>query len=63
MKKIYDKHKNIWWAWANVGEQMTKDDFLWFQRYHLFWLEAQEGHLVLTHKPSAFHSIMGLCSS
>ncbi len=24
----YDKHKEIWWAWANVGEWMTWDDFL-----------------------------------
>ncbi len=28
MKQIYDKHKEIWWAWANVGEWMTHDDFL-----------------------------------
>jgi hypothetical protein len=23
MKQIYDKHKEIWWAWANASEQMT----------------------------------------
>ncbi len=28
MKQIYDKHKEIWWAWANAGEWMTQDDFL-----------------------------------
>jgi hypothetical protein len=28
MKQIYDKHKEIWWAWASVGERMTWDDFL-----------------------------------
>jgi hypothetical protein len=31
MKQIYEKHKEIWWAWANVGEQMTRDDFLQFE--------------------------------
>jgi len=31
MKQIYDKHKNIWWAWVNLGEQTTWDDFLQFQ--------------------------------
>jgi hypothetical protein len=31
MKQIFDKHKEIWWAWANVGEWMTRDDFLQFQ--------------------------------
>jgi hypothetical protein len=31
MKQIYDKHKDIWWAWANAGERMTRDDFLQFQ--------------------------------
>ncbi len=28
MKQIYDKHKEIWWAWMNVGKWMTRDDFL-----------------------------------
>jgi hypothetical protein len=27
-KKIYDKHKAIWWAKINVGEMMTRDDFI-----------------------------------
>jgi len=31
MKQIYDKHKETWWAWTNAGEQMTWDDFMWFQ--------------------------------
>jgi hypothetical protein len=31
VKQIYDKHKKNWWAWVNVGEQMTLNDFLWFQ--------------------------------
>ncbi len=26
MKQIYDKHKKIWWAQANVGKWMTRDD-------------------------------------
>jgi hypothetical protein len=42
------------------------DDPGWFPttpRYHLLGPEAQQGHLVLAHKPSIFHSIMGLCSS
>jgi len=31
--------------------------------YHLLGLKAPKGHLVLAHKPDAFHSFMGLCSS
>jgi hypothetical protein len=31
LKQIYDKHKEIWWAWANAGEWMTWDDFLQLQ--------------------------------
>jgi hypothetical protein len=31
VKQIYDKHKEIWWAWVNVGERMTRDDFLQLQ--------------------------------
>jgi hypothetical protein len=31
MKQIYDKPKEIWWAWANAGEWMTRDDFLQLQ--------------------------------
>jgi hypothetical protein len=31
--------------------------------YHLFGLEAQEGHLAFVDKPNAFHFVMGLCSS
>jgi len=30
VKQIYDKHKEIQWAWVNVGECMTQNDFLWF---------------------------------
>ncbi len=28
IKQIYDKHKAIWWAKINVGETMTRDDFI-----------------------------------
>jgi hypothetical protein len=28
IKQIYDKHKAIWWVKINVGETMTKDDFI-----------------------------------
>jgi hypothetical protein len=31
VKQIYDKHKEIWWARANAGEWMTRDDFLQLQ--------------------------------
>jgi len=31
MNQIYDKHKEIWWAWVNAGEWMTHDDSLRFQ--------------------------------
>jgi hypothetical protein len=44
MKQIYDKHKKIWWAHANVGKWMTRDDFL---RHNLLRSQTQEGQLVL----------------
>ncbi len=28
VKQIYDKHKAIWWVRINVGEVMTRDDFI-----------------------------------
>jgi hypothetical protein len=28
VKEIYVKHKAIWWARINVGETMTRDDFI-----------------------------------
>jgi len=28
VKQIYDKHKAIWWAKINVGEVMTRYDFI-----------------------------------
>jgi len=28
IKKIYDKHKAIWWARINAREAMTWDDFI-----------------------------------
>ncbi len=31
VKQTYDKHKEIWSAWANVGQQMIQDDFLQLQ--------------------------------
>jgi putative Mn2+ efflux pump MntP len=31
MNRIYDKHKEIRWAWVNAGEWMTHDDSLRFQ--------------------------------
>jgi hypothetical protein len=38
VKQIYDKHKEIWWAWANVGQRMTRDDFLRLQNItYLDW--------------------------
>ncbi len=27
-KQIYDKHKVIWWERVNVGQNMTRDDFI-----------------------------------
>jgi hypothetical protein len=30
-KQIYNKHKTIWWECVNVGQSMTRDDFIWFQ--------------------------------
>jgi hypothetical protein len=38
MVKQIDKHKAIWWAWVNVREPMTKDDFLRLQNIiYLDW--------------------------
>ncbi len=31
VKQIYDKHKVIWWERVNVGQSMTRNDFIWFQ--------------------------------
>jgi hypothetical protein len=28
IKQIYGKHKAIWWVKINVGEAMTRDDFI-----------------------------------
>ncbi len=28
VRQIYDKHKAIWWVKINVGETMTRDDFI-----------------------------------
>jgi hypothetical protein len=30
-KQIYDKHKTIWWECVNVGQSMTRDDFIRLQ--------------------------------
>ncbi len=30
-KQIYDKHKAIWSECVNVGQSMTRDDFIWLQ--------------------------------
>jgi hypothetical protein len=27
-KQIYEKHKAIWWERVNVGQSMTRDDFI-----------------------------------
>jgi len=60
---------NLWQAQRNLvgtGKCRWIDDPRWFPttlRYHLLELKAQEGHLVLAHKPNTFYSFMGLCSS
>jgi hypothetical protein len=60
--------RNLWQAQINLvgtSEYRWMDDPWWFPmtpRYHLLGLKTQEGHLMLTHKLSAFHSVMGLCS-
>jgi hypothetical protein len=28
-QKNNDKHKTIWWEHVNVGQNMTRDDFIW----------------------------------
>jgi hypothetical protein len=30
-KQIYDKYKAIWWERVNVGQSMTRNDFIQFQ--------------------------------
>jgi hypothetical protein len=59
---------NLWQAQRNLvgmGKCGSTNDSRWFPmtpKYHLLGLETQEGIWCL-HKPGAFHSIMGLCSS
>jgi hypothetical protein len=37
-KQIYDKHKTFWWERVNVNQNMTQDDFIWFQNIsYLDW--------------------------
>ncbi len=60
---------NLWQTQRNLvgtSECGWAYDLRWFPtipRYCLLGLKAQEGHLVLAHKPNVFHSVMGLCSS
>ncbi len=63
VKQIYDKHIEIWWAWTNVGEWMTRM-ISHDPKILPTWNENTTGALgTCTHKPDAFHWIMGLCSS
>jgi hypothetical protein len=63
------REANLWQTQRNLvgtGECEWVDDPCWFlmtPKYHLLGPKAQKGHLVLAHKPGAFHSIMGLRST
>jgi hypothetical protein len=63
------RETNLWQAQKNLvgtSECGWADGPRWIlmtPRYRLLKSKAQEGHLALAHKPSTFHSIMGLCSS
>jgi hypothetical protein len=60
---------NLWKAQRNLvgmSECGWVDGMGWFPmtlRFRLLGSKTQEGHLALAHKPIAFHSVMGLCSS
>jgi hypothetical protein len=57
VKQIYDKHKAIWWARINVGETMTKDDFIKAIRHCLLGSQTQK-ELVFRQKSGHFPSHM-----
>jgi hypothetical protein len=63
VKQIYDKHKEIWWARVNVGQQMTRNDLLRFQNIACLNQKHKRGTWHLHKKPRIFCSLMGLCSS
>jgi len=60
VKQIYDKHKAIWWARINVGEVMTRDDFIRQQDIAYLDCKHKKKELVFTPKFSHFPSHMGI---
>jgi len=60
VKQIYDKHKAIWWARINVGEAMTRDDFIKQQDNAYLDLKHKKKELAFTPKSGHFPSHMGI---
>jgi hypothetical protein len=54
VKQIYDKHKAIWWARVNVGEPMTKDDFIKAQNIVYWDWKHKRGSWCLHRNPTIF---------
>jgi hypothetical protein len=60
VKQIYDKHKAIWWARINVGEAMTRDDFIKQQDNAYLDRKHKKKELAFTPKSGHFPSHMGI---
>ncbi len=57
IKQIYDKHKAIWWARINVGEAMTKDNFIKQQNITYLNCKHKKKKLHLHKNPAiSFHT-------
>jgi hypothetical protein len=59
VKQLYDKHEAIWWARINVGEAMTRDDFI--KQQDIAYLDHKnKKELAFTPKSGHFPSHMGI---
>jgi len=43
VKQIYDRHKVIWWDRINVGETITRDDFIRHQNIVYLYCKHKKG--------------------
>jgi len=56
-KQIYDKHKTIWWKCVNLGQNMTRDDFIRLQDIAYLDRKHKKGSLRLhTNLTISIHS-------
>ncbi len=63
VKQIYDKHKSICWQCVNVGEAMTRDDFIRHQDIAYLDRKHKKKSWQLKKKPCHFHLILGFPTS